>query len=57
VLDDNISSLAYMDWMTIPSPIVNDNNLDLTEFDIDYSLLFDSTYQQQNTELVDRFSF
>ncbi len=57
MLDDNISSLAYMDWMTIPSPIVNDNNLDLTEFDIDYSLLFDSTYQQQNTELVDRFSF
>jgi hypothetical protein len=35
-----------MDWMTMPSPVINDNNLDLTEFDIDYPLLFDSTYEE-----------
>jgi len=35
-----------MDWMTMPSPVINGNNLDLTEFDIDYSLLFDSTYEE-----------
>ncbi len=30
----------------MPSPVINDNNLDLTEFDIDYPLLFDSTYEE-----------